>query len=494
MKQSFFFVLAVIVISSAMTGYQEGDILLCSTGCPVPVYRFFNTASGGHLYTVSKIERDHIINNLSQWVLEGRMFDVYSFQRAGTRPVFRFFNTNTGFHFYTISEEERDNVLQLPQYNYEGIKFWVFEDFSVDTTPVYRLFNSVQGNHFYTASEAERDIVMQLSSWAYEGVAFYCYPHYNRVPETGQTISYLPGDDGDLQMGVPWPEPRFINNGDGTVTDMLTGLMWTKNADLCGKITWEDAVDCCNGLDLAGYDDWRLPNMHELHSLIDYSEKAPALAEGHPFEHVHTSFQNNFYWSSSTNFYLANSAWRVDMCKGHIKFCPKIETNYVWSVRSISDGDAPVPVTGQTICFRPGDDGDLQMGVTWPDSRFKDNGDQTVRDNFTGLIWPREANLGGRMLWNEAIDYCNNLDYGGYNDWRMPNIREIHSLIDCGEYGPCLTDGYPFINVQSYLYWSSTSCASYPNARCQTISIECGRVQDFAKTEDFYVWPVRGGQ
>jgi len=59
------------------------------------------------------------------------------------------------------------------------------------------------------------------------------------LPQTGQTTSYLPGDDGDLQMGVPWPIPRFIDHGDGTITDRLTGLMWTQNAQqIPGTMTW----------------------------------------------------------------------------------------------------------------------------------------------------------------------------------------------------------------------------------------------------------------
>ncbi|MEE4112584.1 MAG: hypothetical protein V2I40_07185, partial [Desulfobacteraceae bacterium] len=63
------------------------------------------------------------------------------------------------------------------------------------------------------------------------------------IPITGQQKSYAHGDDGDLGMGTPWPTPRLIDNGDGTVSDRLTGLMWTKNADPTdGVIDWEDAV------------------------------------------------------------------------------------------------------------------------------------------------------------------------------------------------------------------------------------------------------------
>jgi hypothetical protein len=92
-----------------------------------------------------------------------------------------------------------------------------------------------------------------------------------QLPKTGQTTCWdkngtqIPcagtGQDGDLQMGVPWPSPRFHDNGNGTVTDNLTGLMWTKNANLPGStMTWYQAVDYCNSLTQGGYTDWRLPN------------------------------------------------------------------------------------------------------------------------------------------------------------------------------------------------------------------------------------------
>ena len=68
------------------------------------------------------------------------------------------------------------------------------------------------------------------------------------VPKTGQTTSYTLGDDGDLEKGVPWPNPRFTDNEDGTVTDNLTGLLWLKNANCFGSTTWSQAVSYCNGL------------------------------------------------------------------------------------------------------------------------------------------------------------------------------------------------------------------------------------------------------
>ncbi len=143
----------------------------------VPVFRFFNTARGGHLYTISETERDYIIENLPQWTYEGIKFAVYENQASGSTAAYRFFNTRTGIHIYTISETERDAIMELPQWNYEGIKFYVHENHAENTIPVYRFFNHVRGGHLYTVSETERDAVMQLPQWTYEGIPFYVFPY-----------------------------------------------------------------------------------------------------------------------------------------------------------------------------------------------------------------------------------------------------------------------------------------------------------------------------
>ena len=68
------------------------------------------------------------------------------------------------------------------------------------------------------------------------------------VEQTGQTTSYATGDDGDHEKGVEWQNPRFTDNGDGTVTDNLTGLIWLKDANCFGTRTWNNALSDSNGL------------------------------------------------------------------------------------------------------------------------------------------------------------------------------------------------------------------------------------------------------
>lgn len=136
---------------------------------------------------------------------------------------------------------------------------------------------------------------------------FYVIPamkgKYAPVPKTGQTTPYVQGDDGYWHTGVAWPTPRFTDNNNGTVTDNLTGLIWLQNAGVLGAATWEQAVIIANNLksgeagltDGSQAGDWRLPNLREYQSLIDYGRSFPALPENHPFTDV-----QGFYWSSTT--------------------------------------------------------------------------------------------------------------------------------------------------------------------------------------------------
>jgi hypothetical protein len=158
------------------------------------------------------------------------------------------------------------------------------------------------------------------------------------VPKTGQTTQYGAGDDGDLQAGVAWPNPRFTDNGDGTVTDNLTGLVWLKDAKRFEREGWYTALNDCNSLaddgtsltDGSQVGDWRLPNVRELQSLIDYGRYSPALPQGHPF----TNVQSEYYWTSNTSLDGHYGGWYVDLQSGHVNFgYDKDDLHEVWPVR-----------------------------------------------------------------------------------------------------------------------------------------------------------------
>jgi hypothetical protein len=137
------------------------------------------------------------------------------------------------------------------------------------------------------------------------------------IPRTGQTTIHELGDDGDLQKGVTWPEPRFTNNGDGTTTDNLTGLVWLRNNWCHHGVNWSTALDLANNLadgecnltDGSQPGDWRLPNIRELLSLVDYSQVQPALPPNWAQFFIYGPAG---YWSSTTWGNGHTSAWVLD--------------------------------------------------------------------------------------------------------------------------------------------------------------------------------------
>ncbi|RLD09133.1 MAG: hypothetical protein DRI44_09215 [Chlamydiae bacterium] len=155
--------------------------------------------------------------------------------------------------------------------------------------------------------------------------------------KTGQTNVYLTGDDGTYQTGYKWNTangPRFVTNSvsgsEVAILDKLTGLIWTQNANIDGWKNWVAATNYCENLIYAGYSDWRLPNVLELKSLIDYGRYNPSIPSGHPF----TAVQSQFYWSSSTYAYYTDFAWHIDLYGGFVYNRDKTVSNYVWPVRA----------------------------------------------------------------------------------------------------------------------------------------------------------------
>ena len=180
--------------------------------------------------------------------------------------------------------------------------------------------------------------------------------------------------------------------------------------------------------------------------------------------------------------------------------------NLVNHVKQSSCTDAPVPRTGQANPIVIGDDGHLRKGIHWQSPRFTDNGNGTVTDNLTGLIWLKNANRFGAQTWENAISICNNLANGDTltdgsvaGDWRLPNLIELESLQTIAYYSPCIpntngtgpwSQGNPFDNIQLTFYWSSTASASNNENKWQ-MRMDTG-IEYFAnKANAYYVWPVR---
>jgi hypothetical protein len=157
------------------------------------------------------------------------------------------------------------------------------------------------------------------------------------LPRTGQTHCYdAQGNeidclgtmqDGALQTGAPWPVPRFETAGDGLVRDRLTGLVWTKRANLSGRdVSWAEALELAASLSLSGRR-FRLPTITELESLVDASRAYPALPEDHPFDDPQEAL-----WSSTSSGLEQDWAMCLYLGKGAIGVGRKDERFPVWAV------------------------------------------------------------------------------------------------------------------------------------------------------------------
>ena len=163
--------------------------------------------------------------------------------------------------------------------------------------------------------------------------------------------------------------------------------------------------------------------------------------------------------------------------------------------------------TGQTTSYAEGDDGAIQMGAAATTPRFTDNANGTVTDTLTGLVWLKNANCYGEQVWATAMISASTLANGacGLTDgsisgqWRLPNRRELMSLVELSKYSPALPVGHPFSGVQPYSYWSSTTSSSYSDDAwyVDMLSGEVMISYKFIKYNyswSYFVWPVRSGQ
>lgn len=158
--------------------------------------------------------------------------------------------------------------------------------------------------------------------------------------------------------------------------------------------------------------------------------------------------------------------------------------------------------TGQTASWRAGDDGSVQAGTPWPSPRFKDVGNGTVVDNLTGIVWAKHANCFGPQSWTSALGLAKSLSSGkcGITDgsvagqWRLPNRKELLSLIDFS--APRLPIGHPFDNTFG-IFWSSTTSVAAKDTAWQVVpdtgdaGVATKDVGTFIPFTQYYVWPIK---
>ncbi len=249
-----------------------------------------------------------------------------------------------------------------------------------------------------------------------------------RLPDTGETTSYTNtfGEDNDYSINPPF----FIYNGDGTITDTVTGLMWQKTDG--GEMTIENAVIYCDTLTFAGYTDWRLPNVHEAFSILNHQHANPSLDAT-----VFTTANAEYWWTSDKQANDATKIW-VTNSGGGVGNHPKTETVSAGGTKQF-----------HAIAVR---------GYNSPAvlvNHFTDNGNGTITDNLTNLMWEKIPSI-STFTWEQSLTYAENLSLANMSDWRMPNIKELQSICDVGFMNPAINTSY--FNISgTKKYWSSTT-------------------------------------
>jgi hypothetical protein len=283
-----------------------------------------------------------------------------------------------------------------------------------------------------------------------------------RLPDTGQTSDYTAtyGEDSDFSINPP----VFTHNGDGTVTDTVTGLMWQQTDG--GEMTIENARTYCTALNLAGYADWRLPTAHESFSILNHDHANPALDAS-----VFTTTAAEYWWTATRQANDSTKIW-VTNAGGGIGNHPKSET--------VS--------AGGTKKFHVRAVRDLHTQVTLP-NHFTVNSNGTVADNLTGLIW-QKIPYGDSITWVQALLFADTLTTGGFTDWRLPNIKELQSINDENFIKPSVNKAV-FTTIATNKYWSSTSLPNQP-AKAWYLDTQYGITTYDNKTVRHYLICVRG--
>ncbi|MCM8780542.1 MAG: DUF1566 domain-containing protein [Candidatus Omnitrophica bacterium] len=288
-------------------------------------------------------------------------------------------------------------------------------------------------------------------------------------PDTGQKKCY---DDTGKIIAIPKKRERFFgqdgsyvinplsftkmreyakpiedkaewDNGLRMVKDNNTGLIWETKSPYKDDInyiartyTWQEAdiyIQQLNRQKYAGFSDWRLPHREELRTIVNYDGMIPAIDKKYFSDTL-----AEFYWCADENINDKIFAWGIYFAYGCAICYPK---HLSYPVRAVRGGYNP-------------NFGDPQKYA------FRDNGDGTVTDLNTGLMWKKEESP--ELNWEEAMRYCQELDLAGYNDWYLPSIKEIATLIDLSFKDSCWYHKDFFPNVKTLpqgFYWASTTYA-----------------------------------
>ncbi len=254
-----------------------------------------------------------------------------------------------------------------------------------------------------------------------------CYNNSTEIPYPKPGRSFF-GQDAEFTANAP----SYQDNRNGTVTDINTGLMWSKAVDT-DKVSLTEAEKIAEKMKLGGYSDWRVPNIKELYSLINFSgytgfsrDKSNTNIPANAIPFINTDYFDFKYGNTASGERYIDAQW--------------LSTNKY--VSTTMNGDKTLfgvnfadgrikgygykrPRSSKIIKFYAR----YVRGNRYGQNKFKDNGDGTITDLKTGLMWMKSDSRKG-MNWQQALKYAYKLKYAGYSDWRLPNAKELQYIVD----------------------------------------------------------------
>jgi hypothetical protein len=312
-----------------------------------------------------------------------------------------------------------------------------------------------------------------------------CYDNSNIIKCNDKNSNFY-GQDGDFIIN----KPNYIDNRDGTITDNVTKLMWSKRVD-SKKISLEDALIDAKYMTLGGYDDWRVPTIKELYSLIDFrgytgftrGDKSMTTVPSNAIPYINTNYfefkygaSNERYidaqWLSSTKYVSTTmnnmqTLFGVNFADGRIKGYGYKKANSFFNKKKFY-----VRYVRGTTQYGKND--------------FVDNKNQTLTDKSTNLTWTKQDSK-EPMSWEEALEYAKNLRVGGYDDWRVPSAKELQYIVNYSKspdttYSPAIDDKFSLTAIRNEAgqkdfgyYWTSTTHQDGPRQYSNAAYISFGR-------------------
>ena len=265
---------------------------------------------------------------------------------------------------------------------------------------------------------------------------FRCYNNYNEIECPAPGEDFYGQDANKAFEGVCAPKSfTIVETGienEDIVRDDNLGLEWMRTPGAGGDYRWSDANSFCNNLSYGGYDDWRLPTAREYMTIV-HNNRWPTIDTRYfDIPGSDSGYYDYISWASNSAPY--GNYWGVDFSSGAVSDYGNNPTNFVRCVR----GDT-MPESSFTI-----------------PEEFAETEEKVVVDTLTGLQWQyADADVPDYgNAWKDALDYCENLEYAGFSDWRLPNKDELMTIVDCGRSDPA--SAFPDIEAVNYLVTSTT--------------------------------------